>query len=466
VGVLSAMRSRVLRALLVLLAIAGPLAGAAQAAGTVSAAGTVPAIGAGPRALATPAGITVPAPPADVAEIRAVEMPVLQQIDVPAAWRASRGKGVIVAVLDTGVDPSAPDLAGQVTTGPDYAAGVDPPGYQLPRRHGTYIASLIAGHGRGPGDTMGVVGVAPEARILSVRVIPEDTEPGFAAYNENPRYANAIGEGIRYAVTHGARVINMSLSAQRPTTYLRAAIAYAIAHGVVVVASAGNGGTASAFAPYLYPASFPGVIAVAAVNSGGARASFSQQNSSVIVSAPGVDVIGAGPAGQYIAGDGTSPSAALVSGVAALILASYPGLPPSAVEQAIITTTSHQPSASYSVDTGFGEVDAAAALAAASVAARDASGSGSAGSNASNSVPIPGLSTTADPGKRLARSLAPIVVTRHDEAHVVLYGLIATVAAVLAAIALAVMIVFTRRSRHRPTGLELANMPPGDDLIS
>ncbi|MCW2929574.1 MAG: peptidase and in kexin sedolisin [Actinomycetia bacterium] len=458
---LSALRSRVLRAVLGLLAIAGPLAGAAPAAGTA------PAIGAAPRALARPAGITVPAPPADVAEIRAVEMPVLQQIDVPAAWRASRGKGVIVAVLDTGADGSAPDLAGQVITGPDYAAGVDPPGYHLPRRHGTYIASLIAGHGRGPGDTMGVVGVAPDATILSVRVIPDDTEPGLAAYNQKPKYADAIGQGIRYAVSHGAKVINMSLSAQQPTAALRAAIAYAITRGVVVVASAGNSGTPSAFAPYLYPASFPGVIAVAAVNSAGARASFSQQNSSVIVAAPGVDVVGAGPDGQYIAGDGTSPSAALVSGVAALIRARYPGLAPSAVEQAIITTTSHRPAAAYSVDTGFGEVDAAPALAAASVAAQDANGSGDAdGSNLSDGVPIPGLSMTASAGKRLARSLAPIGVTHRDEAHVVVYGLIATVAAVLAAIALAAMIVFTRRSWPRRAGLELANMPPGDDLIS
>jgi type VII secretion-associated serine protease mycosin len=461
--VLSALRSRVLRSALALLAIAGPLAGSAQAASTA------PATGAGVSTLAGPAAITVPAPPADVAEIRGAEMPALQEIDVPAAWLASRGKGVTVAVLDTGVDATVPDLAGQVTPGPDYAAGVDPPGYRPPRSHGTYIASLIAGHGRGPGDTMGVVGVAPQARILSVRVIPDDTEPGFAAYNEKPGYAaDAIGKGIYYAVSQRAKVINLSLSTQYPTAYLRAAVAYAIARGVVVVASAGNGGTASAFAPYLYPASFPGVIAVAAVNSAGARASFSQQNSSVIVAAPGVGVVGAGPDGQYISGVGTSPSAALVSGVAALIVARYPGLSPSAVEQAIITTTSHQPADRYSVDTGFGEVNAAAALAAAPGYANgsDAADGAAPGSNPGDSVPIPGLSTTANPGHRLARSLAPIVVTHRDEARIVIYGLIATVGAVLAAIVLAAMIVFGRRSRLRPAGLELANMPPGDDLIS
>jgi subtilisin family serine protease len=455
---------------LVLFAIAGPLAAQATGPGL--------ATGAAASGRAAPAGITVPAPPGDVAQIRAAEMPVLQQIDVPAAWRASRGKGVIIAVLDTGVDGTAPDLAGQVMTGPDYAAGVDPPGYRLPRMHGTYIASLIAGHGRGPGDTMGVIGVAPQASILSVRVIPDDTEPGVTVYGDKPRYADAIGEGVYYAVRHGAGVISMSLTAQEPTAGLRAAIAYAISRNVVVVASAGDHGTASGFAPYLYPASFPGVIAVTAVNSAGARASSSQQNASVIVSAPGVDVVGAGPGGRYLAGEGTSPSAALVSGVAALILARYPGLPPSVVAQAIITTTSHRPAVGYSVDTGFGEVDAAAALAAASVsAAQDADGSDSADGGAPDSnvidngsmtgaVSIPGLSMTADAGTRLARSQAPIIVTHRDEARIVIYALIATAAAVLAAIALATMIVFARRSRSRPTGLELAGMPPGDDLIS
>jgi len=446
--VLSALRSRALRSVLVLSAVAGPLAGSAAGA--------------------RPADATVSARPANVAGIRAAEMPALQQIDVPAAWRASQGKGVTVAVLDTGVDATAPDLAGQVITGPDYAQGVDPPGYRLPLKHGTYVASLIAGHGRGPGDTMGIIGVAPQAKILSVRVIPDDGEPGLAAYHDEARYADALGDGIYSAVRDGAKVINMSLSAPQPSADLRRAIAYAIGRGVVLVASAGDSGTASGFAPYLYPASFPGVIAVAAVNSAGTRASFSQQNSSVVVAAPGVDVVGAAPGGQYVEQDSTSPSAALVSGVAALILAKYPHLTPSAVEQAIVTTASHQPAGGYSVDTGFGEVDAAAALL---YAAQDAASPGSVdaigpGSHPTFPIPIPGLSTTVSGGTRLARSLPPIVVMHRDETRIIVYSLIATVAAVLAAISLATMIVFTRRPRLRPAGLELANMPPGDDLIS
>ena len=104
------------------------------------------------------AGITVltgaaaQGPASVAAQVRAAEQPQLQAIEAPAAWQLSRGRGVTVAVLDTGVDATAADLAGSVTTGPDYTLGADPPGYQPPHLHGTFIASLIAGQGSGPGD--------------------------------------------------------------------------------------------------------------------------------------------------------------------------------------------------------------------------------------------------------------------------------------------------------------------------
>jgi type VII secretion-associated serine protease mycosin len=421
----------------------------------------------------------LPPPPAELAMVRPAEMTVLQQVNVPRAWDVTKGRGVTVAVLDSGVDTTAPDLSGQVTVGPDYVAGVDPPGYRPPLNHGTYIASLIAGHGQGPGDAQGVVGVAPQAKVLSVRVIPDDTEPGVDAYNTRPAYADAIGKGIYYAVRHHASVINMSLGSSQPTAYLRTAVAYALTRKVVVVASAGNNGAFHNFAPYIYPASYPGVIAVAAVNVSGARADFSEQNASVVVSAPGVAVLGAGPGGEYIDADGTSPAAALVSGVAALIRSRYPALSPVLVEQALIDSATRRPPGGYSVEVGFGEVDAAAALTAAGTLAAQ---SRSRGLPPGTAVAVPdttgpdttGPDTTGPdttrPGGTAPRRLPPIVVVHRDQRAITAYAVAATGAAVLAAICLAALIVLARRPRRPAAGMKMTLFPPpagppGDDLI-
>jgi type VII secretion-associated serine protease mycosin len=378
----------------------------------------------------------LPPPPSDLAAVRPDEMQALDQIEVPAAWQAAKGNGVTVAVLDTGVDSTAPDLAGDVSTGPDYTTGADPPGYQPPLDHGTYIASLIAGHGSGPGDTLGVMGVAPDAKILAVRVILDDGEPGLQAYNQDKRFADAISNGIYYAVRHGATIINMSLGSADPAGNLRAAIGYAVSRGVVVVASAGNDGTSSGFAPYIYPASFTGVIAVAAVTSSGARAFFSEQNSSVLLSAPGVGVIGAGPGGEYLDAEGTSPSAALVSGVVALIRSRYPALSPALVAQALITSTAHRPSGGYSTGTGFGEVDAAAALRAAGRLAA--------------ATPETGLATArffGTPG-HASSALRPIQVVHRNTRLIAAYTAAAYGGAVCAIIATVLLAWLIRRSRH------------------
>jgi type VII secretion-associated serine protease mycosin len=381
----------------------------------------------------------LPPPPPDLAAVRPDEMQALDQIEVPAAWQATRGKGVTVAVLDTGVDPTAPDLAGDVSTGPDYTAGADPPGYQPPLDHGTYIASLIAGHGSGPGDTLGVMGVAPDAKILAVRVILDDNEPGLQAYNQDKRFADAIGNGIYYAVRHGATVINMSLGSADSAGSLRAAIGYAIRQGVVVVASAGNDGTSSGFGPYIYPASFTGVIAVAAVTSSGARAFFSEQNSSVLLSAPGVGVIGAGPGGEYLDAEGTSPSAALVSGVAALIRSRYPALSPALVTQALITSTTRRPSGGYSTGTGFGEVDAAAALRAAGRLAAAEPATGLAAARFFGSPGSPGRGSAA---------LRPIQAVHRNTGLIIGYSAAAYGGAVCAIIATVLLTWMIRRSRR------------------
>ncbi|WP_240810137.1 S8 family serine peptidase [Actinomadura sp. WMMA1423] len=315
--------------------------------------------------------------------VRDAVTPVLESLNVPRAWTMSKGGGVTVAVLDSGVDAGQADLAGSVATGPDYTLGANPAGVAPKRLHGTNMASIIAGHGHGPGGTRGVVGVAPEARLLSLRVILERDEPGFAKFTGRRRYTGTIAQGIRYAVDHGADVVNLSLGRSYPTPREREAVAYAIGRNVVVVAAAGNSGAeddprgvdgrsapprgarepGGAAPRYFYPASFPGVISVAAVDAQGEHAGFSNRNSGVVVSAPGVQIIGAGPDGRYWIGDGTSPATAFVSGVAALIRSRHRGLAPALVTQAIVAGTAARPARGYDRGVGFGRVDAAAALA-------------------------------------------------------------------------------------------------------
>jgi type VII secretion-associated serine protease mycosin len=365
------------------------------------------------------------------AQVRAAEQRQLVAMDVRAAWKLSAGRGVTVGVLDTGVDRTAPDLTGSVLAGPDLIKGADPPGYRPPHLHGTFIASLIAGHGSGPGHASGVVGVAPAARVLSVRVIPDDSEPGFAIYNQSAAFDGVIGDGIRYAVRHGVSVINMSLGGNDPSRDTQAAIGYAVSHGVVVVAAAGNSGGGARFSPYSYPASYPGVISVAALTVRGTRASFSERNASVVLSAPGVHIIGAGPRGSYLEADGTSASSAFVAGIAALIRSRYPGLAPPLVAEALIISTRHRPGAGYNPGTGFGEVDAAAALRAAAglASARPAAG-----------MPAARFFGTGPHG--------PTQVAHRDQARITAGYATAGAAALGFAAALAVLVVGTRRGRR------------------
>ncbi|WP_345456246.1 S8 family serine peptidase [Actinoallomurus oryzae] len=301
-------------------------------------------------------------------DIRDREQWVLDAVSAGKAWKVTRGKGVTVAVLDTGVDGSHPDLAGAVTTGPDLIHSVAPhPG----RLHGTWMSSLIAGHGHGSGD--GMIGIAPESHVLSVRTIADPDEPGYKTFRDRPEYRASLAKAIRYAADHGADVINMSLGGPNASEPERSAVAHAIAKGVVVVASAGNDGDSKSpkkvdrngIVRLSYPAAFPGVIGVAAVDRHGTPAGFSDRNASVLVAAPGTGVVGAGPGDSYWVGEGTSQAGAIVSGVAALIRAKYPDMAPALVAQAISTSASHRPSGGWDELVGFGEVNANAALAAA-----------------------------------------------------------------------------------------------------
>ncbi|MER7366098.1 S8 family peptidase, partial [Nonomuraea wenchangensis] len=278
------------------------------------------------------------APPAYPDDVRSGQRQVIETLELQQAWRVTKGAGATVAVLDSGVDPGHRDLTGSVRTGKDFTAGANPPDVPPRRLHGTYMASLIAGHGHGPAGKQGIIGVAPEADVLSVRVILEDEEPGFLKFNTAERFEDVVARGIRYAVDEGVDVINLSISKELATAKERAAVRYAISKGVVLVAAAGNEGDRKLgrdYAPYSYPAAFPGVVAVGATDRRLRRAGFSNWNPSVQVAAPGVDIMGAGPGDEYWVGRGTSQATALVSGVVALIKARHPRMSPPLVAQAL-----------------------------------------------------------------------------------------------------------------------------------
>ncbi|GAA2947824.1 type VII secretion-associated serine protease mycosin [Streptomyces enissocaesilis] len=315
-------------------------------------------------ALAATALALLPPAPARADTIRAQQW-ALDAMHTDRAWRTTKGKGVTVAVLDTGVDGSHPDLEGRVLEGKDLIGFGAREGDRAWARHGTAMAGIIAGHGNGPGRADGVVGIAPEAKILPVRVILEGADP--ARKRSRSTRGHALAEGIRWAADHGADVINLSLGddskSAHPEAAEDAAVQYALAKGAVVVASAGNSGEEGDHISY--PAAYPGVIAVAAVDSAGTHASFSTRRWYATVSAPGVDVIIADPDRRYYEGWGTSAASAFVSGAAALVRSAYPQLTPAQVKKLLADTARDAPEGGRDDARGHGFVDPAAALEAA-----------------------------------------------------------------------------------------------------
>jgi hypothetical protein len=318
---------------------------------------------------ALPAAGAVAAPSDSV---RDTQQWVFDMMHVQDAWQVTEGSGVTVAVIDSGVYPDVSDLSGgSVTSGPDFTGLHTSSQNANWGQHGTWMASIIAGHGH-DGGFGGVMGIAPESKILSVRVIPDKGDPGYQAYNNEPeqRIQDELADGIMTAVKRHAQVISMSIGYSAPSGVVRAAITYAYDHGTVLVASSGNSGdndtqhgkAGPGMAPVSFPAEYPGVLGVGAVTAQGTQASFSSGNLSVQVAAPGKGVPAQGRNGLYYTVDGTSPACALVAGVAALIKARYPKISPAQVTEALTDTAQQSPSGSYDVNTGFGIVDADAAL--------------------------------------------------------------------------------------------------------
>jgi Subtilase family len=304
----------------------------------------------------------------------------LSSLHVTQAWLSTKGTGVTIAVLSTGVDTNQPDLAGSVTTGRDFTGSGRAAGGPFWGVNGTAVASLIAGHGHGTKNADGIVGVAPEAKILSVRVTLENNDPLLTNATTVAALPMAIARGIRYAVRHGAQVIDLPLdpaavaadnaAAKGGTSAVtggspaeRAAVALALRKGVVLVAPAGDGGAGPDTVNY--PAAYPGVISVGAFNQTFTKAPFTSTRPYVTLTGPGNGVIAAnGPTG-YGKLKSTTAASAVVAGVAALIRAQFPTMTPAQVESALTSSTAFHPKGGRADGSGFGTVDAAAALGAA-----------------------------------------------------------------------------------------------------
>ncbi|MFJ7903859.1 S8 family serine peptidase [Streptomyces sp. NPDC096198] len=206
-------------------------------------------------------------------------------------------------------------MTGQVLGGKDFTNGGNAQKDAV--GHGTKMASIIAGHGHGAGNSCGVIGLAPRAKILPLRTLQTRSDRNLD---------ETWGAAVRYAVDHGAKVVNLSFGNDGGKTLSegRDAIAYAESHDVIVVASSGNDGASEV----IEPAALPGVVSVGAVDNHANLWEDSNKGKGLALTAPGADIVGADPtkSNGYGVGSGTSDATAFVSGAAALVRAKFPDL--------------------------------------------------------------------------------------------------------------------------------------------
>jgi subtilisin family serine protease len=288
----------------------------------------------------------VPAHASKMETVRDAEW-FLDAVHAPQAQAISKGGGVIVGLVDTGVDAGHPDLAGAVLPG----ASFDSPsqnGMTDPNGHGTRMAGIIAARGGGVNNALGI---APAASVLSIAV--------------NASNPSNLAAPIQYAVDHGAKVINLSIGLLSPTVPadIGAAIENAIAHNVVVVAAMGNHSEQSAPSPY---PNLPGVIGVAGTTRTGSPYANGWTGPHVAVAAPADQIVTTAPramiASGYGTNGGTSEATAVVSGVVALVRAKFPQLDAANVVNRVIRSAVDAGPPGRDDTYGYGIVDAQRAL--------------------------------------------------------------------------------------------------------
>lgn len=280
----------------------------------------------------------------------------LTKINAPGAWDITTGStGVVIAIIDTGVDLDHPDLAGKVVAGYDYIDDDITP--QDLNGHGSHVAGIAAASSN---NGQGTAGVSWGARIMPIRVLDAS---GSGLLSD-------AASGITWACAHGAKILNLSLGGTSNSTTLETAVNNAYAAGCLVVASAGNCGDqwysyngCSYQNQPSYPGAYENAFAVAATTSTDGHASFSTQGSQVDIAAPGVDIYSTSYNDTYTWHDGTSQAAPFVSGLAALVWSANPSLTVAQVRQVIETTAVELGAAGKDIEFGWGRINAQAAVA-------------------------------------------------------------------------------------------------------
>ncbi|MEU6072902.1 S8 family serine peptidase [Micromonospora sp. NPDC047074] len=388
------------------------------------------AVGAGSGPLAAPA-------PARADTVRGLQW-YLDTLKIPDAHKITKGKGVTVAVIDTGVNANLPDLRGQVLPGKGVAAGTAADGRRdddTKAAHGSAMAGIIASRG---GGAMRHLGIAPEAKILPVAM-------------GNSFDSGDLASGIRWAADAGAGVISMSVGTGTAATPEEvAAVRYALDKDVVLVASAGNRKQNDRVVTS--PANIPGVIAVTGLAKNGNFFAESVTGREAVLAAPMEKIISPRSASVssngYGIGSGTSDAAAIVSGVAALVRAKHPDLDAANVVNRLVRTARDKGPTGRDAQYGFGAVDPIAALTR-SVPAVD-------------KHPLLGAATGADPSAGAATPSADdgpaVSISMKKDSGALVQGALC----LLVPIALVILvIVLVRRSRRKVTAGPPGFPPPG-----
>lgn len=297
----------------------------------------------------------------------------LRTLHVTQAWRSADGAGVTVAVLSDGVATGQRYLDGSVITGPDFTGSGRGPGSRYYGVTGTSLAGLIIGHGQA--GTKPVNGVAPAAKVLSIRVTLSPGDPRWSDSRVTSRLPAAIAAGIRYAASHGATVIDLpadpgvrypSIASGSPAAAggspaERAAVQYAQRNDALLIAPAGDNGRTGNNVNY--PAAYPGVIAVGAFGPSFVKAPYSSRQPYVTLTAAGEGVVAPSSSGLRTL-HSTAAASALVAGIAALIRSEFPNLTARQVRNAMTQSTvfGRKGGVTGGSGSGFGTVDAGRAV--------------------------------------------------------------------------------------------------------